>query len=163
MSTETKTSIPEYSPTIGQYWPGQGGIYVGDFRGDDGRIYGLIAADCGAAQDVGIAQWVQKGRHELSPWDGLTNTLSLGDKHPAAKLAAGYTAEGHQDFYLPACRELQLAVANIPYQFGNESWYWSSTPHAESYAWAVDFVYGRTVVLDRSTEARVRPFRRFRY
>lgn len=164
--SESGTTAPQGTtadrPAIGQYWPGQGGIYAGDFRDDDGRIYGLIVADCGAAKDVGRAKW-GPGEHNLSQWDGQANTRILGDKYPAAKLAADYSADGHQDFYLPARRELQLAVATVPHLFGSESWYWSSTPSTESYAWAVDFEDGFTSYNRRINEFRVRPFRRFIY
>lgn len=150
-------------PAIGDYWPAQGGFYVGDMRGDDGTVYGLIVADCGTAQDVGRAKWGPEGERDLSQWDGLANTQALGDEHPAAKLAAGHAADEHQDFYLPARRELQLAAANIPHLFGTGSWYWSSTPRTESYAWAVGFEYGSTYDFYRFNEFRVRPVRRFIY
>lgn len=150
-------------PAIGGYWPAQGGFYAGDMRGDDGTVYGLIVADCGTAQDVGRAKWGPEGVDNLSQWDGLANTQALGDKHPAAKLAAGHTADDHQDFYLPARRELQLAAANVPHLFGTDSWYWSSTPRTESWAWAVDFEDGYTSSFSRSYEFRVRPVRRFIY
>ena len=78
-------------------------------------------------------------------------------------LAAGFERDEHSDFYLPARRELQLAAANVPHLFGKESWYWSSTPHSEDYAWAVDFEYGDTRFDFRRYEFRVRPFRRFIY
>lgn len=154
---------PTGRPTIGTYWPGQGGFYAGDMRGDDGAVYGLIVADCGEAQDVGSAKWGPEGAHDLSQWDGLANTRSLGNEHPAAKLAAGHTADEHQDFYLPARRELQLAAANVPHLFGTDDWYWSSTARTESYAWAVDFEYGHTSNYTRYDEFRVRPVRRFIY
>lgn len=156
-------AAPAERPVIGSYWPGQGGFYAGDMRGDDGVVYGLIVADCGEAQDVGCAKWGSEGAHDLSQWDGLANTRSLGSEHPAAKLAAGHAADEHQDFYLPARRELQLAAANVPHLFGVADWYWSSTPRTESFAWAVDFEYGYTRYSYRYNEFRVRPVRRFIY
>ena len=153
-------------PAIGQYWPGQGGIYAGDLLGGDGRIYGLIVADCGTAQDIGKASWGPNSSLTLSDWDGLGNTSALiVDNHPAAKLAAEYTHDGCTDFYLPARRELLLAAANLHDRFGKESWYWTSTPYAggDSTAWAVDFEDGRTGYSYRLNEFRVRPFRRFVY
>ena len=143
-------------PAIGEYWPGQGGIYAGDFRGGDGAVYGLIVAK---EEDVGSARWAPEGKRALSDWDGLINTAALRSDCPAAKLASDYVRDEHTDFYLPARRELQLAAANVPDKFGADSWYWSSTPHLESYAWAVDFETGRTLNGTRSNEFRVRPFR----
>lgn len=154
---------PAGRPAIGDYWPSQGGFYAGDMRGDDGVVYGLIVADCGEAQDVGSTKWGPEGEHDLSQWDGLANTRSLGAQYPAAKLAAGHTADEHQDFYLPARRELQLAAANVPHLFGTADWYWSSTPRFEGYTWAVDFEDGNTFHNSRRFEFRVRPVRRFIY
>lgn len=154
---------PDDKPQIGSYWPNQGGFYAGDMRGDDGTIYGLIVSDCDAAKDVGTAKWGPKGQHQLSEWDGLANTQTLGESNPAAKLAATHKADQHGDFYLPARRELQLACATVPHLFGTDSWYWTSTPRFEDYAWAVDFEYGYTDRHHRYNEFRVRPVRRFIY
>lgn len=159
-SGATVSTEGTYHPTIGEYWPGQGGIYAGDFRGGDGAVYGLIVAK---EEDVGTARWAPEGKRALSDWDGLINAAALRSDCPAAKLAAEYVRDEHTDFYLPARRELQLAAANVPDKFGTESWYWSSTPHLESYAWAVDFGRGCTSGLTRTLECRVRPFRRFIY
>lgn len=148
---------------IGDYWVGQGGFFAGDFLGDDGRIYGLIVADCGNAQDIGRARHCENGERDLSQWDGLDNTQRLKNGCPAALMASQHIADGHSDFYLPARRELQLACANVPHLFGDESWYWSSTPYGESTAWAVHFENGYTDYYDRDLEFRVRPFRRFIY
>lgn len=147
-------------PQIGEHWEGQGGIYAGDFRTGDGSIYGLIVAP---EQDIGRATWGPNGERDLSDWDGLENTRRLVNECPAAKLAAGYTRDEHTDFYLPARRELLLGAANLHDTFGKESWYWTSTPRAEHYAWAVDFAFGSTLSFGRTCEFRVRPFRRFIY
>lgn len=154
---------PGNKPQIGDYWPGQGGFYAGDMRGDDGTVYGLIVSDCDVAKDVGTAAWGPESEHELSEWDGLANTLKLGTAHPAAKRAAAHTTDQHNDFYLPARRELQLACATVPHLFSTDNWYWTSTPRSEDYAWAVDFEYGNAYLDYRFYEFRVRPFRRFVY
>lgn len=147
-------------PAIGEVWPGQGGIYAGDFRGGDGTVYGLIVAK---EEDVGTARWAPEGKRALSDWDGLINTAALRSDCPAAKLASDYVHDEHTDFYLPARRELQLAAANLHDTFGKESWYWTSTPQGEHFAWAVDFESGFTYHDFRTYEFRVRPFRRFIY
>lgn len=56
-----------------------------------------------------------------------------------------------------------LDAANVPEKFGKESWYWTSTPYAADYAWAVDFEYGYTDFNYRDNEFPVLPFRRFIY
>lgn len=55
------------------------------------------------------------------------------------------------------------AAANVPHLFGADSWYWSSTPRTESFAWAVDFEHGYTLSDRRRNEFRVRPVRKFIY
>lgn len=157
------SGAPNGRPSIGDYWPNQGGFYAGDMRGDDGTVYGLIVSDCDVAKDVGTARWAPDGDRDLSQWDGLDNTLRLVNECPAAKLAASHTGDEHKDFYLPARRELQLAAANVPHLFGDESWYWSSTHYGQSTAWAVDFENGYTDRNYRGNEFRVRPVRRFIY
>lgn len=149
---------PGSRPRIGEYLADQGGIYAGDILGDDDVLYGLVAAE---EEDTGSAKWGDERELNLSQWDGLSNTNALRDRCPAAKLAAGYERDGHADFYLPARRELIVAQANIPQLFGAESWYWTSTPHGESLAWAVDFEHGHVGLNDRRDEFRIRPFRRF--
>lgn len=144
-------------PRIGQYLVGQGGIYVGDILGDDGVLYGLIAAQ---EEDVGEAAWGPIGVLSLSEWDGLSNTSALRES-PAAKLAGDYERDGHCDFYLPARRELMVALANVPHLFGKEGRYWTSAPRSDAYAWAVVFEYGYVRDYFRDYEFRVRPFRRF--
>lgn len=160
---EVPAPVVSHKPQVGDYWPGQGGFYAGDMRGDDGAIYGLIVSDCDVAKDVGTSKWGPEGEHQLSEWDGLSNTQTLSTSHPAAKLAAAHNADQHSDFYLPARRELQLACATVPHLFGTDSWYWTSTPRFEDYAWAVDFEYGCTNRNYRDYEFRVRPVRRFIY
>lgn len=146
--------------TIGERVPGQGGIFAGDIRGDDGVPYGLIIPD---KEDIGRAKWGQDGARNLSSWDGLVNTNRLRIQCPAAKLASDYEADGHVDFYLPSRREMMVAAANLPHLFGKESYYWTSTPYGSSRAWCVDFELGFVDVSSRYSEFRVRPFRRFIY
>lgn len=141
---------------IGEYLSGQGGIYIGDIRGDDGVLYGLATPN----QDVGTAAWGPEGELDLNGWDGLSNTNALSDKYSAAKLARDYEADGHCDFYLPSRREMMVALANVPDLFEKSSWYWTSSLRG-SYPWAVDFEDGSVDDSYRSNEFRVRPFRRF--
>ena len=152
------TRVSQYQ--IGQYAPGQGGVFVGDILGDDGVTYGLITD---TDEDVGRAKWGPEGERDLSAWDGMGNTNRLLNESPAAKLASDYEADGHVDFYLPARRELLIAMANVPHLFGKDSYYWTSSPYGSDYAWAVNFEYGFVTIYNRRDEFRVRPFRRFTY
>ncbi|CAB3627866.1 hypothetical protein LMG26845_00504 [Achromobacter insuavis] len=154
---------PVHQAKIGQYLPGQGGIYAGDILGDDGVVYGLVVA----SEDLdGTYTWgPDDGERTASTWDGLVNTNDLlrhDSAHPAARAARAYSADGHADFYLPAKRELQIIAANLPHLFQPKP-YWTSTPHGSYTAWAVNFESGGVTSWLRGTEFRVRPVRRFTY
>lgn len=160
LSSPTRLSRPAL---IGNYLPAQGGIFAGDILGDDGTVYGLVIAE----DDLpGKFQWSpDEGPIDGSSWDGLVNTnalLRLDSSHLAARAAKNYTTDGHDDFYLPSKRELQLIAANLPHLFQKEV-YWTSTPFGSSYAWAVVFEYGCVTHWYRHVEFRVRPVRRFTY
>ncbi|ANN74591.1 hypothetical protein BAU08_05690 [Bordetella bronchialis] len=148
---------PHYQ--VGEYAAGQGGIFAGTILGDDGVTYGLIISE---EQDIGRYRWGPDGELDLSEWDGLGNTNRLNNSdHPAAFQAARYEKDGHLDFYLPSRREMMVMLANVPKLFNENSWYWTSTPRSESYAWAVDFEHGNVSYNYRVNEFRVRPVRRF--
>lgn len=154
---------PIHQVKIGEYLPGQGGIYAGDILGDDGVVYGLVVS----SEDLdGTYAWgPEDGERTASSWDGLVNTNALlrHDKaHPAARAAKGYSADGHADFYLPAKRELQIIAANLPHLFQPKP-YWTSTPYGSGVAWAVNFEHGYVAGWSRYSEFRVRPVRRFTY
>lgn len=148
------------SPRIGEYLTTQGGVYIGDMLGDDKVLYGLIISE---EIDIGMAEFGYEFKGDLSQWDGLSNTNSLRGKSPAADLAANYERNGHCDFYLPARRELMIALANVPHLFNPKDYYWSSTTRGNDYAWAVDVENGSVRNGFRDNEFRVRPFRRFTY
>lgn len=159
----SRPAQPVHQAKIGEYLPGEGGIYAGDILGDDGVVYGLVAA----AEDLsGVYTWgPDDGERQASDWDGLVNTTALlrHDKsHPAARAAKAYSADNHADFYLPAKREMQIIAANLPHLFLPKP-YWTSTPYGSCYAWAVDFEHGGVRHWRRSSEFRVRPVRRFTY
>jgi hypothetical protein len=159
----SRPAQPVHQAKIGEYLPGQGGIYAGDILGDDGTVYGLVVS----SEDLdGTYAWgPEDGERQASDWDGLvnTNTLLRQDKtHAAARAAKAYGADGHADFYLPAKREMQIIAANLPHLFQPKP-YWTSTPYGSSFAWAVDFESGCVDRWSRFLEFRVRPVRRFTY
>ncbi len=154
---------PAHQAKIGEYLPGQGGIYAGDILDDDGVVYGLVVA----SDDLdGTYAWgPDDGERTASTWDGLVNTNDLlrhGKDHEAARAAKSYSADGHADFYLPAKRELQIIAANLPHLFQPKP-YWTSTPYSSYAAWAVGFEGGGVYFWCRRYEFRVRPVRRFTY
>jgi hypothetical protein len=142
-------------PAIGQYWVGQGGIYVGQ------SILGgyLIAAEKPLDGEFEFGGYGDK-LPGYSDRDGAANTDKLIERgnHPAAIAARGFEADGHSDFFLPAHRQAiqRLAV----FGFGNGDEYeWTSTPCGSDDAWVVDFEHGGVRTLTRYYEFRVRPFR----
>ncbi|MGY6273495.1 hypothetical protein ACXIUT_27825 [Achromobacter denitrificans] len=159
----SRPATPIHQAKIGEYLPGQGGVYAGDILGDDGVVYGLVAS----IEDLdGTYAWgPEDGERQASNWDGLVNTNDLlrhNKTHAAARAAKAYSADGHADFYLPAKREMQIIAANLPHLF-QPKLYWTSTPYGSYYAWAVHFENGLVLNWLRSFEFRVRPARRFTY
>lgn len=147
-------------PAIGEYWPGQGGIYAGIRQYPEGLCHVIFAA-----QDVGKHAYGEHGTEveATSRTDGRQNTLVLtvlNGSHPAAGAAFGFTCDGHSDFYLPAIAELSHAWANIPEHFEPE-WYWSSSQRSAYDAFYVGFGDGYQFYGDKDIELRVRPVRRF--
>lgn len=147
-------------PAIGEYWPGQGGIYAGIRQYPEGLYHVIFAA-----QDVGRHAYGEHGTEveATSRTDGHQNTLVLAGRngsHPAAGAAFGFTCDGHSDFYLPAIAELSHAWANIPEHF-ETGWYWSSSQRSAYDAFGMTFGDGCQHDYGKDIELRVRPVRRF--
>jgi hypothetical protein len=154
-------------PRIGAEWPGQGGIYAGIMRGEDGQPdYHLIVPTDPAAYNAEIA-WGSPGqdmKDACSEFDGFANTVALMQSehsHPAAEWAADIEIGELCDFYLPSRRELRLLWTNVPELFA-EGWYWSSTQYAPNpdYAWFQHFHDGGQYYGHKSAEGRARAVRR---
>jgi Protein of unknown function (DUF1566) len=159
---------PRTPPRIGAEWPGQGGIYAGVLRGENGAPdYHLIIATDPAGAIDSIA-WGGAGKNEpgaLSNLDGMANTEALAcsrHSHPAAEWTRSLTIDGHSDYYLPARHELRLSYLNAPELFETDAWYWSSTQGAaiSDYAWMQDFSDGSQNYRLKSSEYRARAVRR---
>lgn len=148
-------------PALGEYWTGQGGFNGGlvAARGDVPAHYLIIAKD-----DLGKHEWGGHGKESgaTSKTDGLANSDALQSEggHPAIEAVAAYTAEGHTDFYLPACAELYHCWVNVPELFAKDTWYWSSTQRSAYYAFFMLFDDGIQVITAKDFELRVRPVRR---
>lgn len=152
-------------PGIAEYWEGQGGIYVGLMRGENGNPdYHLIVPTAEAAfiEDI---KWGAVGTEvtgAANQYDGKANTDALV-KHggcPAAEWAAGLHIEGHSDFYLPSRRELALCFANVPDLFKRQ-WHWSSTQFSALNAWLQHFGGGGQGNYRKGYEFSARAVRRF--
>jgi len=125
-------------PAIGQYWPGQGGIYAGLARGQEGEPdYHLILA----VEDPETSfTWEDANAH-----------------------AKTIMADGHKDFALPLRVESALLYANLSDMINAYHWYWTGTEHSAGRAFFKPFIIGPKDGYGVSFEARARFVRRFRY
>jgi len=128
-------SMTTKAPAIGQPWPGQGGIYAGLARGEDGQ------------PDHHLVLAVEQPAIRLKWAAGV-------------EWARGIEADGHKDFALPTRFESALLYANLRDQFDTSAWYWTSTQYSDGCAWDQDFGNGYQDVNDKSYEGRVRAVRR---
>lgn len=153
---------PTNIPAMGSEWPSQGGFNGGlvATRGDVPAHYLIIAKE-----DIGTHEWGGRGKESdaTSKTDGYANTVELcqnDDKHPAADACAEHQADGHHDFYLPACAELYHCWVNVPDLFAKDCYYWSSSQRSADYAFGVYFGVGFQYGYGKINELRVRPVRR---
>lgn len=157
-------AAPAGVPALGSYWPGQGGYNAGLVRGEDGAPdYYLIVPQLTEQLSAAWGGYGEEVEGASSASDGLANTRALladSNEHPAAKLASEFTVDGHNDFYLPARRELQLAEANVPELF-EKAYHWSSSQRSAGNACSVVFEGGWLGDLHEGLEFLVRPVRRF--
>lgn len=147
-------------PALGEYWPGQGGIYGGIRLYPEGLCYVIFAAT-----DVGKHAYGEYGTEveATSRHDGRENTAILVNRdgsHPAADAAYAFTCDGHNDFSLPSIGELNHAWQYIPDSF-EKDWYISSTQRSAYYAFNMYFAGGYQDYDAKLNELRVRPVRRF--
>jgi hypothetical protein len=153
------------APAVGQYWEGQGGIFAGivpDYVGTQPRFL-IVATDEAVDLAWGGFGWTETGA--LDRDNGAMNTTllagcrSFGHDHEAARFAAEYVKDGHEDFYLPAQRELDVAYQTIRDQFNADDWYWSSTEQSSVMAYGRNFGDIDLPQLFKHMKARARPVR----
>ncbi len=146
-------------PAIGEYWPGQGGIYGGLRLYPEGMCHLIVAAADVGKHAFGDCGTEVEGTNQV---DGRANTALLiarEGKHPAAIAAADYSADGHSDFYLPASGELHHGYLYLPQAF-EKAWYVSSSQFSAGSAYNVDFEDGWLLSYHESSGRLVRPVRR---
>ncbi|WP_341667388.1 hypothetical protein [Alcaligenes sp. SDU_A2] len=132
-TTETISRVP----VIGQHWPEQGGIYIGQ-RLIDGQPHHII-----------IAPGIESDIQDVKFADVDKAIAEVGE------------INGHADWRAPEQEDLMLAYVNAPDQFvrkGLASIYWSRSEHHD-WPWAVGFEGGNVLSIARCSEFRVRPFR----
>ncbi len=151
------------TPRVGEYWPGQGGIYAGVMPDYVGTSPYHLVLSTDEAVDLKWGPYGVSDEEARSTSDGYANTEALarcGHAHPAAHWAARYQKDGHDDFYLPAQRELDMAATMLPEQFSRSHWYWSSTEHAAEAAHGANFNGQPLGKLFKSFAGRARAVRR---
>ena len=146
-------------PAIGDYWPGQGGLYGGLRHYPEGLCHIIFAA-----KDVGKHAYGEHGTsvEATSNIDGRENTAILVNRdgsHPAADAAYAYTCDGHNDFYLPSSGELHHGYLYLPESF-EKDWYISSTQRSAYGAYGMDFGDGWLYGNAKYDERLARPVRR---
>jgi hypothetical protein len=130
------------TPRVGEYWPGQGGIYAGIMPDCEGRSPYHLVLSADEAENVAWGPYRRDDAGANSDSNGWRNTdalTSCNHDHAAARWAADYRKDGHRDFHLPAKRELEMLAHTVPDQFSRAAWYWSSTQHTDTSAWGRNF------------------------
>ncbi len=134
----TTTEAISRGPVIGQNWPGQGGIYIGQ-RLIDGQPHHIIVAP-GVESDIQDVRFADVDK----------------------VVAEAGEINGHADWRAPEQEDLMLAYVNAPDQFVRDGgWatvYWSRSEH-HKWPWAVDFETGYVNDYPHYNKCRVRPFR----
>jgi hypothetical protein len=163
VADSTATTAATLSPPErGQYWPGQGGIFLMTLP----ALHGVPARHLLCSQDEAEAlEWGGYGKEiegAKSHVDGAANTAALmasGHEHPAAAWCANYIRDGHSDFYLPARFDMLHAHLVAPELFDKDDWYWTSTQLSAGYAFVQDFRNGHSHWDLKVNVYRVRAFR----
>ena len=125
-------------PRIGEYWRGQGGIYAGVARGENGQPdYHLILAT-------------------KAPRQGFT-------WEDAKAYAQTIAVEGHHDFTLPSRFESALLYANMRDKFNTDHWHWTGTEYSAGRAFGQFFSTGQQYDAAVWLEVGARFVRRFIY
>ena len=156
------TSAGLIVPAIGQAWPGQGGIYIGELPAANDRpgVHMVVSAEEAEALEWGMYGTKVPGADNRH--NGRANTQSLlatGNSHPAAAWCENYSADGHTNFHLPSQLELNIANALCPQVFSKDNWYWTSTQYSAGNAFEQDFEYGTSSWFSKDNERRVRAVR----
>ena len=162
MTTETAILTP---PAIGHHWPGQGGIYMGTMPAIGNLPARHLVFGAEAPETLTWGSYGTKVEGANSRIDGAANTAAIlahkadhGGDFPAAEWAAAYTADGHNDFHLPAQADLFFASLQPTALFA-PAWHWSSTQHSSDGAFFQSFEVGFSYWSFKGSDYRVRAVR----
>ena len=116
MNRITHPAVTLIAPAIGEHWPGQGGIYMGQAVEDENYPQGHLVL-CEATSDKRF-KWAA-----------------------AIDWAASQTVDGHTDFRLPSRFEAALIYANGQKHVDQDRWHWTGTRKGSG-AWIQGFADG---------------------
>lgn len=161
---------------LGEYYGG--GVVFHVWKDSVGTEHGLVVS----TNDQGTSMWsnvtgTAVGDSAQTTWNGYRNSENIiaqsGHTSSAAKVCVDLSSGGQTDWYLPSMDELSLLWHNrfnvnaklesitgaAPLRLGD--FYWSSTEHSFSAAWALQFEFGAYDYKDRSTSYYVRAIRSY--
>jgi hypothetical protein len=141
----TVTGLPY--PAVGQYWKGQGGLYLGPVVDDEGKQCGrLVAATTPAGELIKLkGAYGSYGKRigADSYRDSAANTAKmLKNDSSLAREAAALKLDGHQDFSVASQCHLNILRAQLPKQAAGVGYVMSSTEDDADCAWCQNFSYG---------------------
>jgi hypothetical protein len=143
----------------GEYWPGEGGIYLGIIRDGD-KHYHLFMAT--AAFEGPWGEYGNDIEGEFSRVDGAHNMQLILAAEPDNALCnaiKNHEADGHNDFHLPAEFENNLICINAR-EHVESVWHWSSTQDDARRAWFQVFESGFQFIFSKYHQRAARAVRR---
>ncbi len=160
MNTQITQNTP---PALGEYWQGQGGIFVGLGRGrDGGRDYHLIVPTDPrttlASRMLGTYGVDVSGAGSMHNGPANTAALALAGSEVCQEIQA-LEIDGHKDFYLLCPADGWLCMATVPELFTKE-WHITSTQYSSSHAYIQHFDDGDTDDILKNFKGVARAVRR---
>lgn len=152
------------TPGLGRYWPGEGGVYIGQIKQpNDARCYYMVAA-VGFSKDSTCWHHTPidvKGACDYSNgWANTSSMAMLGCQ--IALLARSVTIDGKNDWYIPSQAEAHLLAANGRNHLSDIS-FWTSTQHSHSIAWCQDINSGSQFTSNKGSSFSIVLVRKFAY
>lgn len=169
MTTDTLINPAEVAtltpPAIGEYWPGQGGVYMGTAPAIAHLPARHLVFGAEAPKRLTWGPYGTEVESASSRIDGAANTAAIlahkakhGGEFPAAEWAAAYTADSHTDFHLPSQADLFFASLQPACDFA-KAWFWSSTQVSGDDAFIQSFEVGNSSWFSKVSGCRVRAVR----
>ena len=161
MTRTQNTVLAVAAPAVlpGEYWPGEGGIYLGIIRDGNHHFHLFMATTAFEGK------WGEYGRvieGEFSRVDGTHNTqliLAAEPENALCNAIKNHEADGHRDFHLAAEFENNFICINGRNHV-DKVVHWSSTQSSAGHAWVQDFEDGFQHIGDKANVRAARAVRR---